>query len=170
MRIEPAQVTLRPALPTDHAFRFAVFASTRSEELAQCGWPPEQQTAFLKTQFAAQEQGYTAAFPDATSSLVCLVHTPVGILVVNRSSAEIRIVNIAFLPAYRGRGLGRQVVETLQQEARIHHQPLRLHVFSGNRAQRLYERLGFETVGENGLFLKMEWKAAAPLLRNNPVA
>jgi len=39
--------------------------------------------------------------------------------------------------------------------------PVRLHVLKMSRATRLYERLGFLHVGEEGFHDQMEWRPAA---------
>ena len=49
----------------DERFCFALYASTRQEELDALGWPPEARGAFLALQFKAHE-GYRTAFPHAT--------------------------------------------------------------------------------------------------------
>ncbi|TCP58166.1 L-amino acid N-acyltransferase YncA [Tumebacillus sp. BK434] len=50
------------------------------------------------------------------------------------------------LGEHRGRGLGRQLMERGIQELREQgYQEIRLNVFSGNPAQKLYEALGFRT-------------------------
>lgn len=151
-------LSLRPTSPADEEFRFSVYTSTRSEELSQWGWPPEQQNIFLRLQFNAQEHGYKSTFPDAARSLIYLGDQPIGILVVNRTAEEIRLVDLALLPAFRARGFGRQIIETLQVEAHVRHQPLRLQVLGTNRARLLYERLGFISMGDHNIYIQMEWR------------
>ena len=46
-------------------FLYRVYASTRYEELAPAGWPPEQVEAFLRMQFRAQDTHYRTHFPAA---------------------------------------------------------------------------------------------------------
>ena len=160
MAAAPAFV-LRPAKPGDEAFLFRLYAETRAEELAGCGWSAAQREIFLRQQFAARRNGYAAAFPGAEHTVVVMGREPVGALIVNRAPEEIRVVDLALRPAQRGRGLGRQLVGKLIEEARATGRPLRLQVLKTNRAARLYARLGFAPVGENGLHLKMEWRAGA---------
>ena len=66
-------------------------------------------------------------------------------------------MDIALLPGYRNAGIGRRLVRDIQNEARAKGLPVRLHVELFNRAVHLYERLGFSRIGENGIYLKMEW-------------
>jgi len=80
-----------------------------------------------------------------------------GRLLVARWAREIRIVDIALLPAFRGRGAGSGLLAELLDEATEMGKALSIHVERDNRAMRLYERLGFEPVGETGVYLRMEW-------------
>ena len=71
---------------------------------------------------------------------------------------EIRIVDIALLPAFRGSGLGSQVLAALQARARRAGKPLTIHVETNNPARRLYERLGFVEQADKGVYLLMRWQ------------
>jgi len=80
--------------------------------------------------------------------------TAVGVLIVHRSSEEIRVVDVALLPTRRGAGLGTWLLHRLMDEAGGTKLPLRLQVLKANPALRLYLRLGFSPVGENRLYPK----------------
>lgn len=147
---------LRLEGPGDDAFRFELYASTRQEELDAWGWPAEMRRAFLEMQFKTQA-GYRAMFPRADFQIVLLGSERVGRLVVERASAEHRLVDIALLPAHRNGGLGTALLRALQSEARAAGKPLRLTVQKGHRAARLYARLGFVKCGETELHEDMEF-------------
>jgi ribosomal protein S18 acetylase RimI-like enzyme len=100
-----------------------------------------------------------ASITDASFDLILLDGQPVGRLYVARWSDEIRIVDIALLPAYCNRGLGTTLVRALQGEAAASGKPLRIHVERFNPALRLYERLGFRLVEDRGVYLFLEWRA-----------
>ena len=51
-------VLLRPERPGDEAFLFAVYASTRAEELSLTNWTEDLRRAFLNQQFNAMRHGY----------------------------------------------------------------------------------------------------------------
>jgi ribosomal protein S18 acetylase RimI-like enzyme len=60
-------------------------------------------------------------------------------------------LTMAVLPDYRGRGIGRALLEAVLLLARERgHPAISLSVEDGNPAQRLYESVGFVTVGRNG--------------------
>ena len=158
----PVPFALRPATDQDAAFVFAVYASTRRDEFALLGWDAAQAGAFLKMQFDAQQRGHRGAFPQADRSVIVLhENVAAGTLVVSRTAGEIRLVDIALLPAFRGQGVGAAVVRTLLDEASARGVKLRLSVAKSNRAARLYERLGFSATADDGVYMALEWPGTA---------
>jgi len=84
-----------------------------------------------------------------------------GRLYVDRWADEIRIIDIALLPQYRGRGIGRAILESLLDEAasRDRGRVVRIHVEHMNPAMRLYVRLGFYEIEDKGIYKLMEWRS-----------
>jgi ribosomal protein S18 acetylase RimI-like enzyme len=78
-----------------------------------------------------------------------------GRLYVARWEDEIRIVDIALLPEFRGRGIGSALLRDLIDEAEAAGRPLSIHVEQNNPARPLYDRLGFEEAGEFGVYVLM---------------
>lgn len=152
----PGVVSLRPCLESDRDFLYRVYASTRLEELAPTGWSPGQMNAFLSMQFNAQHTYYHQQFADAEYSVVMLDGVPIGRLYVNRTPDEVLIIDIALLPEYRDRGIGTPLVRGLLAEADAGGKPVRLHVEKFNRALRLWQRLGFEVIEDQGVYWYME--------------
>jgi ribosomal protein S18 acetylase RimI-like enzyme len=155
-------ITFRAIRPDDEAFLYAVYASTRQDELAPLGWSAAQQEAFLKMQFAAQRRSYTAQFPAADFQIILRHGSPIGRLYIERRRDEIRGIDIALLPECRQAGVGTAVIQGLLAEAARERKPFRIHVEKFNRAQRLYRRLGFATLADDGVYLVMEWRPDAP--------
>jgi ribosomal protein S18 acetylase RimI-like enzyme len=158
-----ATLALRPERPDDEAFLREVYAGTRQEELEASGMPVEMRAAFLDLQFKAQQQGYRNAFPNAEFLVILLGDKAIGRLVINRAEDAFLLVDIALLPAHRGRGIGTALVNNLLREAAAAKKPVRLSVIKGQRAFRLYRRLGFERTGEAGFRDQMEWRANRPV-------
>lgn len=142
-----AEVVLRPVTDADRDLLTTVFASTRSDLLNAVDWAPEQKSAFVAQQFAAQDHHYRAQYPDATSDVIEADGHPVGRVLVARTDTDALILDIALLPEARGRGVGGRVIDELLDEARrTGRSKVSLHVESGNPAKRLYTRLGFRHV------------------------
>ena len=151
-------VSLRPALPEDEPFLFALYASTRAEEMATWGLVGAQAEMFLRMQHAAQQQHYRATLPHAEHRIVEQDGKPIGRLLVDRRADEFRLVDVALLPEHRGRGLGTSLLQDLLAEARAASKPVRLHALRGGRAAALYAKLGFSAAGEEGPYTSMEWR------------
>ena len=149
------EVTLRPATDADAPFLRDVYASTRTEELAQVDWTDEQKAAFLSSQFAAQDAHYRG-YPGATFEVVLVDGQPVGRCYVARWAEELRVVDISVLPEHRGQGIGRELLGDLLAEAARTGVKVSVHVEKLNRARTLYERLGFVEVEDTGVYLRME--------------
>jgi GNAT superfamily N-acetyltransferase len=150
-------ILLRPEQPEDEPFRFALYASTRQEELDAWGWPPELRQPFLEMQFKAQDS-YRALFPQADFQIVVRDGNCIGRLIIHRGETEFRLVDIALLPEHQNAGLGAYLIGTLKAEAAAAGRPLRLTVLRGHRAARLYERLGFTKIGETEVHDELEWR------------
>jgi len=160
----PPPVTLRAATAADRELLVAVFASTRMDELALTDWSEEQKNQFCRMQFAAQDSHYRQHYPTAEYSVIELAGAAAGRLTLDRWQNEIRVMDIAILPEYRGRGIGSHLLRALQDEAAAAGKCLSIHVERSNPALRLYQRLGFQTLEENGLHLLMQWRPDAPPL------
>jgi ribosomal protein S18 acetylase RimI-like enzyme len=150
------RVVLRAAGHADRTFLAQVYASTRADELALLPWTGEQKAAFVAHQFEAQDAHYRLHYDGAAFDVIEVDGEPAGRLYVHRGPSEIRIVDIALSPSYRGRGLGTRLLRALIAEADDAGRKLSIHVERNNPARRLYERLGFRPAGEHGLHLLME--------------
>lgn len=151
-----ANVTLRPAGPDDYDFLVEVYGSTRAEELALVPWTSEQQHAFVRSQFAAQQDHYAKKYPAANHDIIVVNGRPVGRLYVARLDREIRIVDITILPGERNSGIGTHLIEQLLGEAKPGRK-VTIYVEEYNPSLRLFERLGFSVSEQHGIHLLLEW-------------
>lgn len=150
-------VILRAAQAEDETFLFELYSSTRAEEMASWGWNEAQRQAFLSMQFRGQRAHY-AEYPNVDHRIILLNGEPVGRIFISRMEAEIRLVDISLLPAYRERGLGAALIRELFEEAARTRKVIQLHVEKNNRALQLYQRLGFEIVGDAASHWFMIWR------------
>lgn len=123
-------------------------------------WSVAQKEAFLLMQFSARQRSYEASFPGAAHRIILIEDAPAGAMIVFRNSEEIRLVDISLLPERCNQGVGSRLIADLMGESVQSGLPLRLSVLWGNRAARLYERLGFAKSGEDGMYAQMERKPA----------
>ena len=155
-----AGLSRRPIEERDELFLRRLYASTRAEEMARVPWSNEQKAAFLAFQFEAQHRYYTEQFPRAAFELLLVDGQPAGRLYVDRRDDEIRLIDIALLPEHRGRGIGGELMREILAEGADEGLPVQIHVERDNPAMRLYLRLGFERVEEQGIYHLMRWQPA----------
>ena len=148
--------TLRPVTDADRAFLIELYGNTREDELAQVEWTPGAREAFVEQQFSAQDAHYRANYPGATLDVIEVDGAPAGRLYVHRGPRDIRIMDIALAPEFRGRGIGTALLQQLMAEADEGGRKLSIHVEMNNPARSLYERLGFRPAGEHGIYVLME--------------
>ena len=151
---------LRPVVDTDRAFLVELYASTREDELAQVEWPDGAREAFVEQQFSAQDAHYRTNYPGATLDVIEVDGTPAGRLYVHRGPSDIRIMDIALAPGFRGRGIGTRLLRSLMDEAAANGRKLSIHVEQNNPGRSLYDRLGFRPAGEHGVYVLMERPAS----------
>jgi len=137
-------------------FLVELYASTREAELAQVDWDEATKRAFVEHQFNAQDAHYRGNYPGATLDVIEVGGVPAGRLYVHRGPSDIRIMDIALAPAFRGRGIGTALLRELMAEADESGRKLSIHVEVNNPARSLYDRLGFLPVGEHGVYVLME--------------
>jgi GNAT superfamily N-acetyltransferase len=146
-------VELREVTPDDQSFLFAVYASTRDQELAGLGWDEQQKHAFIQMQFVIREK----SFPRVEDRIVVLDGRSIGRLAVDRREEAIWIRDVALLTEYRNAGIGSRLFRELMQEAATCGRPLMLHVLYISPALKLYERLGFSVTGSDAGYVEMTW-------------
>lgn len=160
-------VVLRQQDDHDRPFLQELYLSRRWAEVSAVpGWNDAQRRAFLLVQAELQRQHYEKHYPAASFLVIEQAGTAIGRLCVNRQAHDVRIVDIALLPAWHGQGIGTQLLRSLLAEADAERQSCSLSVEQGNPARRLYERLGFEPGANSGLYTQMQ-RPARPVAKHN---
>ncbi len=147
---------LRPVAGEDRAFLVDLYGSVREPELAHVPWDDATRRAFVEHQYAAQDAHYRENYPGASLDVIEVEGEPAGRLYVHRGPSDIRIMDIALAPAFRGRGIGTRLLRDLVAEAHASGRKLSIHVEMNNPARTLYERLGFRPAGEHGVYVLLE--------------
>lgn len=162
LRLYPRDLVLRAQTTADLDFLQDLFVTRRWAEVsAVTGWSDAQRRAFLHSQAQLQRQHYEKHYPSADFQIVEYAGAPIGRLCVDRSARELRVVDIALLPAWHGQGIGSELLQSLLSQADAQRQVCSLSVEQGSRARRLYERLGFEPCGETSIHTQMRRPARA---------
>ena len=148
---------LRPESEDDLPFLFALYASTREEELQAVGWTDEQKHSFLRMQFAAQRQHYRTHLAGCHWLILEANGEPAGRLYLDVRPSRFHVVDISLLPSWRRKGVGTAILEALKQAAGASGRGVGIMVEKFNPALNLYRRLGFVEVADRGVYLEMEW-------------
>lgn len=154
----PDGIRLRPIGESDFPFLRDLYAQVRADELAPVPWPQEAKRAFLASQFELQHRHYSSVYVGADFLLIENNSGPIGRIYVHRTPAEISLMEVSLLPAWRGQGIGSALLHELLDEARASSTPVTLHVESFNPARRLYERHGFRLVENRGVYDFYRWQ------------
>jgi GNAT superfamily N-acetyltransferase len=154
----PKNVGFRPALDADLQFLLTLYASTRVDEMRQVDWSEEQINAFLNMQFDAQHKYYREQFPSADYLVIEQDDKAIGRIYLDRRLDELRLIDIALLPEVRNQGLGIALLSDLLEEGQTGKLRVRIHVEQFNPAMRLYLRLGFKPIEDQGVYQLMEWQ------------
>lgn len=163
-RAAEAGLTFRRVSAADEPFLFRLYASTRIEELAPVPWPEAQKAAFLDMQARAQHADYRQNYPDADWLVIARGGADIGRLYLQRGdnsgNSRHHIIDIAFLPQCRGQGFGGALLRDLLDDAGRAGKAMSIYVEKANPAMRLYERLGFTRIDEQGVYDLMRWAPA----------
>ncbi len=157
-------IAFRPEVEEDIAFLLFLYGTTRAEELTRVDWTGEQKLAFVASQFDAQRSHYRQRYPGAEFQVIELEGRLIGRLYLYQMPGELRIMDIALLPAVQRRGIGEMLLREIHERAAANGDFVSIHVEQGNSALNLYERLGYRTVETVGPYFLMHWRAADPPL------
>lgn len=153
---------MRPMNATDNAFIERLYRSTR-DDLRMLQADDEFVEALIDFQRHAQIQGYGEMFPNAMYFIAEHQGEPVGRLVLDFGHDEICVVDIALIPAARGKGYGKQMLQAVQLAAGKVRMPVALSVRYDNLyAKELYAGLGFVAESAGMPFERLVWYPPAP--------
>ncbi len=83
----------------------------------------------------------------------------IGLLKVARDVDPWELIQIQLLPKYQRQGLGKALLDVVLAEARSARKSVVLGVLRANPARRLYERLGFQVIGQSDSAYRMRFDA-----------
>lgn len=118
----------------------------------------------MRQQFQAQSTHYATHFGSADFLIILQGKSQIGRLYVDRTEEEIRVIDIAILPEFRGKGYGTTLMTNLLNEGRIADKPVRLHAEKMARVVEFYRRLGFEVINELEMHFFMECSPSRSLI------
>jgi ribosomal protein S18 acetylase RimI-like enzyme len=150
------KITLRPVQESDDEFLLKVYGSTREQELAQVPWTAEQKQQFVRMQWEAQRNHYAAQHPHASHEIIYIEGIAAGRLYLDRSGEKFHILDITILPEHRNRGAGSFLLNQIMAEAKEAGKPVSIYVETFNPSLRLFQRLGFTPIQQEGFHLLLQ--------------
>lgn len=160
----PAGLHLRPARPSDNGFIESLYRATR-DDLRLINAEDGFVEALIDMQYEAQTQGYATQYPNAMYFIAEKLGERIGRVTLDFGPNEVRVVDIAFIPAARGQGYGTHILRALQQAAAMVRAPLTLTVHRANlAAKRLYLSLGFRVESGDAMVEFMAWYPGQPVV------
>jgi ribosomal protein S18 acetylase RimI-like enzyme len=136
----------RPAVESDYRFMWDLHKQTlRSYVEATWGWDEEWQSKYFRE-------------TRDLSRYEILVNNgqDIGCLGIRHDDKLLFLEYVAILPGYQNQGLGSEVVRGVLRSAAERGVPVGLSVLKANPARKLYERMGFQTIGSDEFRYYME--------------
>jgi GNAT superfamily N-acetyltransferase len=143
-----AGLSLRPAAPQDQAFLFQLHRAAM-REYVEATWTWDD--VWQRTHFASHYQSWHQAVIVRTDEPV----TDIGRLSLTFHWRRIFLRDIELVASERGHGIGTALIAGVLDLARASERRVELMVLRCNPAQRLYARLGFHVVSDDGARLTM---------------
>ena len=150
-------LVVRPSRASDGPFLQRLYQSARPD-LQWIDGGVEVVEQIVAQQFQVQEQGLGENFPDAMHYVVEKLGTAIGALSTDFGPNEIRVLYLAFIPAARGQGYGRAVLQGVQKAAQQIRCPVATVVWASNpHALEHYLALGFAVQEYNVAAQRLVW-------------
>ena len=158
-------LTVRPATAGDQPFLELLYRSARPD-LQLIDGERDLVESVIEQQFRAQEQGAGDNFPGAMHFVIEKTQHNVGALVVDFGPNEVRVLYVAFIPAVRGFGYGKAILQGVQQAAAANRCPVAVTVWRNNPgAKKVYLELGFKVEESQPVAERMVWYPGSSLIQ-----
>jgi ribosomal protein S18 acetylase RimI-like enzyme len=108
-------------------------------------------------QWEAQKSHYAAQHPQASHEIICLEGTDAGRVYLDRTGEKFHILDITLLPEHRNRGAGSFLMGQIMADAKEAGKPVSIFVETFNPSLRLFQRLGFTPIQQEGFHLLLQW-------------
>ncbi|MGI8418428.1 MAG: GNAT family N-acetyltransferase [Nakamurella sp.] len=147
-------ITRRPATRYDKDLLRAIFTDSRSSWFAAL--PVALAAALLDVQFRAHRNDRELRWPHSVDQIIELQGVPAGRVTVWIGADEIRIIDLALLPGFRGQGIGRTILTDVKQEAAELCLPLRMAAAKQCDGRPSWPTLRMTVIGESDTDIELE--------------
>ncbi|UHC15074.1 GNAT family N-acetyltransferase [Methylobacterium currus] len=149
---------LRPPRPSDQAFLLQLFVESRPW-LSLAGDDRDMLQALYEQQYAALRAGLETAYPEHLDFILERTGQAVGRVLIDLGRADWRLSELQVAAAARGKGIGTDLVRSLQAAAERVRLPITLStpMVGATDGRALYERLGFRVTAVRPPHYAMAW-------------
>jgi GNAT superfamily N-acetyltransferase len=154
----PSDIHLRLMQPADEAVFRRLYAEVRAPEMGMTQWPQAEIQAFCNSQYSAQDHHYREYYADLEQWAICRGDDVIGRIYLATFGGIFILMDITIALAWRGQGIGSCIVADVVRQADLGQREMQLHVEPDNPARRLYQRLGFTELPDQGtaeIYLEM---------------
>lgn len=151
-------IALRDRGPDEEQLWKAIFIDSVRSHFEMLNLPEGELDNLLSGQYAAQTADYRSNYPKAWNQIIVFDRADAGRAIWSTEKGDLLLIDIVVLTEYRGKGIGGAVLNWLFDKSREGQMPIRFCVEKGNRAMRLYERLGFRRIEDLNSHFQMEWR------------
>jgi ribosomal protein S18 acetylase RimI-like enzyme len=130
---------LRPAKPRDYLLAASLYLDGAESYLSKIG----------RWNGLRSKSRFRRGYKQAQTQVICVGDQPIGWMQVAEFVGRLHLHQLHLSAEFRGRGIGTRLLEDLLQRADSIGKPVTLEVMHGNRARRLYLRLGFKPTGRD---------------------
>jgi ribosomal protein S18 acetylase RimI-like enzyme len=102
------------------------------------------------------EKPLRGAASNASHEIICIEGIAAGRLYLDRSGKKFHILDITLLPEHRNRGAGSFLLNQIMAEAKEAGKPVSIYVETFNPSLRLFQRLGFTPIQQEGFHLLLQ--------------
>ncbi|HSX88325.1 MAG TPA: GNAT family N-acetyltransferase [Pseudomonas sp.] len=150
-------IGMRPAAPSDEPFLQGLYQSSRAD-LQWIDGDAELIDTVIANQYQVQQAGMGNQYPNAMHLIVEKAGSAIGAVTVDFGHNEVRLIYLALIPAARGRGYGKVVLQGVQRAAQQVASPVAVVVWRNNvEARRLYLELGFRVEETQPVADRLVW-------------
>ncbi len=131
-------IGMRPAKPSDEPFLQRLYQSSRAD-LQWIDGEAELIDTVVANQYQVQQAGAGNQYPNAMHLIVEKTGSAIGAVTVDFGHNEVALIDLALIPAARGRGYSKVVLQGVQRAAQQVASPVAVVVWRNNlQARRLY--------------------------------
>ena len=138
MKFQDGKYTLRIASLNDVEFLIDLRIETMEEHLKNAG---------VQLSLADHKERVLRNFQFA--KIIMYQEENIGLIKLLKTPTSYEIEQFQIKQKYQGKGIGLEIIKGLLKKSEVEGLPIKLSVLKNNKAQFLYERLGFEKCGED---------------------